>query len=130
MTTPEPKRISPAEALALMHEGYVYLDVRTEDEFADGHPEGSVNMPFAAGADAFTHEDFAEAVEARFGLDARLCIGCRSGVRSLVAARVLLGHGFATVVELRTGFDGARGTFGELTEPGWRRLGLPCSTGS
>ena len=121
------RRVSPTEACALMAEGFVYLDVRTEEEFADGHPVGAVNMPFAAGADAFTHEDFAEAVEARFGRDARLCVGCRSGVRSLVAARVLLRHGFHEVVEQRAGFDGARGTFGELTEPGWRRLGLPSS---
>ena len=29
------------------------------------------------------------------------------------------------VVEQRAGFDGAHGTFGELTEPGRARLGLP-----
>ena len=35
------KRVSPAEAKTLMDEGYVYLDVRSEPEFAAGHPAGA-----------------------------------------------------------------------------------------
>ena len=39
------KRISPAEAQALVAEGWVYLDVRSEPEFAAGHPVGAHNVP-------------------------------------------------------------------------------------
>jgi hypothetical protein len=46
-------------------------------------------------------------------------------VRSLEAAEVLVAAGFANVVDQRAGWDGARGDFGELLEPGWKRLALP-----
>ena len=34
------KRVSPAEAKQLVDEGYVYLDVRSEPEYAAGPPRG------------------------------------------------------------------------------------------
>ena len=41
--------ISPQDAHDLMtREGYTYVDVRTEGEFANGHPEGAVNVPIAS----------------------------------------------------------------------------------
>ena len=43
-----PRRVSPAEAHALVRElGYVYLDVRTAEEFGLGHPEGAYNVPLS-----------------------------------------------------------------------------------
>ena len=41
----ETKRISPAEAKALLDEGYVYVDVRSIPEFDAGHPRGAYNVP-------------------------------------------------------------------------------------
>ncbi len=41
------KRVSPQEALELTRDGWTYVDVRTEQEFADGHPAGSYNVPIA-----------------------------------------------------------------------------------
>ena len=116
----EPKivRVSPAEAHAKMTgEGYTYVDVRTPEEFALGHPEGAINVPL--------DDRFASAMEARFARDAKIVVGCQAGSRSLRAARALVGAGFATVVDQRAGFDAARGPFGEVAEPGWARVGLP-----
>jgi rhodanese-related sulfurtransferase len=63
---------------------------------------------------------------ARFAKETPIVLGCHSGIRSLHAAEALVAAGFTCVLEQRAGFDGARGPFGELTEPGWSRLGLPC----
>ncbi len=112
-------RISPAEAHAKMtDEGYTYVDVRTAEEFATGHPQGAVNVPFGG-------PDFVSAMETRFAKDAPIVLGCRSGVRSMKAAQALLAAGFVDVLDQRAGWDGARGAFGEIVEPGWSRCGLP-----
>jgi rhodanese-related sulfurtransferase len=115
-------RISPSEAFAKMNaEGFTYVDVRSADEFADGHPAGALNVPFEAD-DASA---FVAAMEKRFAKDARLVVGCKSGNRSARAAQALLAAGFSRVLDQRAGWDGARGTFGEIVEPGWARQGLP-----
>ncbi|MCH2580316.1 MAG: hypothetical protein MK133_03850 [Planctomycetes bacterium] len=43
------KRIDPEEARELLDSGesYTYLDVRSEEEFAQGHVPGAVNSPVA-----------------------------------------------------------------------------------
>jgi rhodanese-related sulfurtransferase len=111
-------RISPAEAHAKMvDEGFTYVDVRTPDEFASGHPAGAINVPLG--------DEFIAAIGARFAKDAPLIVGCKSGVRSARASRALDAAGFTRVFDQRAGWDGVRGTFGEITEPGWRRCGLP-----
>jgi rhodanese-related sulfurtransferase len=128
----DPRRISPIEAHAKMSEGYTYLDVRTEAEFAEGRPAGAVNVPFtkAAGGNVIDDPGFLDAVAARFGKDARLVVGCRSGQRSLRAARALLAVGYVDVFEQRAGWDGVRDAFGSVEEPGWSRVGLPAERGA
>ncbi len=44
----ELKRIVPEEAKALLDsgQGYTYLDVRTVEEFDEGHVQGAKNVPF------------------------------------------------------------------------------------
>ena len=111
-------RISPAEAHAKMTgEGFTYVDVRTPDEFAAGHPAGAVNIPLG--------ETFVADMNARFPNDAKIILGCRSGNRSLRAQSLLVAAGFTNVLEQRAGWDGARGAFGEIVEPGWKCAGLP-----
>ena len=39
----EVRQVSPEEAQALLSEGYRYVDVRSEREFAEGHPAGAFN---------------------------------------------------------------------------------------
>lgn len=114
-------RISPSEAHAKMKdEAYTYIDVRSSLELASGRPAGAVNVPLTNDEDAFV-----DAVERSFAKDAKLIIGCQTGIRSLRAARLLLAAGFTNVLEQRAGFDAARGPFGEVKEPGWSRAGLP-----
>lgn len=112
-------KVSPAEALEKMtNEGFVYVDVRTAEEFAAGHPKGAINVPISG--------SFATDMTARFAKDAKIIVGCKQGPRSADAARVLVAVGFTNVLDQRAGWDGARGSFGEILEPGWRRAGLPA----
>lgn len=122
-------RVSPAEALALLGEGYTYVDVRTESEFAEGHPEGAVNVPWNVDGpiDPVKNEAFLPTMEARFAKDAKIVVGCKAGARSAAASEALVAAGFTRIVDQRAGWDGRRGTFGEIVEPGWRRAGLPIS---
>jgi rhodanese-related sulfurtransferase len=123
----DPTRISPQEASAKMAEGWTYVDVRTTAEFEAGHPAGAVNVPIAhAGG---PNPDFVRVIEAALSRDAKIVLGCKSGVRSLRAAHMLLGAGFTNVLEQRAGWDGARNPFGQVTEPGWARAGLPIEEG-
>jgi rhodanese-related sulfurtransferase len=126
-------RISPAEAFAkIKEEGFTYVDVRTEEEFVAGHPEGAVNVPsMLAGPDGMTpNPDFLAVMERAFAKDAALLLGCKAGNRSLRAAKALLDAGFTRVLDQRAGWDGAKGTFGELLEPGWSRTELPTESGA
>jgi rhodanese-related sulfurtransferase len=120
-------RLAPADVYVLLTRAeYTYIDVRDADEFDDGRPAGAINFPFSASTSA----SFVEAMRNRFSSDAKLVVGCNSGKRSLLAARALFENGFTSVIECRTGWDGTRGVFGELIEPGWRRVGLPTENGS
>lgn len=114
----------------MREQGYLYLDVRTESEFAQGHPQGAYNVPLklAAPQGMADNPRFLEVVSATFDKQQKLVIGCKSGARSQIAARLLIGAGFADVVEQRAGFSGQRDAFGRAVEPGWQTAGLPTST--
>jgi rhodanese-related sulfurtransferase len=105
----------------MIHEGYVYVDVRTPEEFAEGRPEGAVNVPLG--------EDFVTRMSECFDKSARIIVGCKAGGRSLRAANALFDAGYTDLCDQRAGYDGSRGSFGELTEPGWSRVGLPVERG-
>jgi rhodanese-related sulfurtransferase len=126
----EIKRISPQEASEKLAEGWTYVDVRTVEEFEDGHPTGAVNVPIAlSGAGGMeANPDFVRVMKAAFAPDAKIVVGCKAGGRSLRAAQMLVGEGYTNVVDQRAGWDGARTPFGQL-EPGWSRVGLPSETG-
>jgi len=125
-------RISPQEALAKIGEGYVYVDVRSEPEFAEGHPAGAYNVPIShmSGAGMTPNADFVAVMERAFGKEARIVVGCKAGGRSLRAAQALVGAGFTSIVDQRAGWDGPRNAFGQVTEPGWSRAGLPAEQGA
>lgn len=125
---PNITRISPDEAYELMKkEGYIYLDVRSEPEYAAGHPTGAQNVPLLhAGPGGMTpNPDFLAVVSAAYPKDQKLIVGCKAGGRSLRAAEIMIGAGFAAVIDQRAGFDGARDAFGRVAEPGWAPAGLP-----
>jgi rhodanese-related sulfurtransferase len=124
------KRVSALEADVLMREeGYVYVDVRSIQEFDEGHPAGAYNIPFlhATPLGMRPNVDFMSVLEAVFPKDAKLVLGCRTGNRSLRAAELLIEAGFEHVVEQRAGFHGGRDPFGKLKEAGWQALGLEVS---
>jgi rhodanese-related sulfurtransferase len=110
----------------LLSEGYVYLDVRSEREFVEGHPPGAFNIPLLhAGPDRLVdNPEFLDVVRGNFPKETRLVIGCRSGVRSLTAATLLEEDGYVSLVELREGFKGTRDDFGRALA-GWLQKGLP-----
>jgi rhodanese-related sulfurtransferase len=116
-------RISPEEALALMQEeGYLYVDVRSVQEFAGGHPRGAFNVPLVllGPQGPRPNPDFLAVMERRFPKETKLVVGCQSGGRSIQAAAILQGAGFQNLVEQRAGFQGnGRG------EAGWAPKGLP-----
>lgn len=122
------KRVSPVEAKRLVdEEGFTYVDVRTAAEFAAGRPAGArlVSWAHAGPAGMVPNPDFVATMEATFGKDAKLVLGCRTGVRSLKAAQALTDAGFTHVVDQRAGWDGARNAFGQVSEKGWAAEGLP-----
>lgn len=123
--------VSPEEAQRLLLErGYTYVDVRSESEFAAGHPPGAVNIPLqhAVGDRLVDNPRFLEVVALRFRTTDPLLLGCRSGGRSHVAALSLERAGFSRLAELRHGFEGARDAFGRRL-PGWLGHGLPVERG-
>jgi rhodanese-related sulfurtransferase len=124
---------SVTDASALQADGYVYVDVRSTNEFGGGHPAGAVNVPLIE-PDPDTGQptpnvDFARVLEAAFGKDAKLLIGCQVGGRSMRAAQMLEAMGFTDVTNVRGGFGGTRDPMGRTIDPGWTEAGLPVEAG-
>ncbi len=120
-------RVSAPEGAELLAQGYVYLDVRTEEEYAGGHPAGALNVPFMASASGrlVQNPDFLAVARAVLPAAERVLVGCAAGGRSIKAAQAMLDAGFTCVVDLRPGYGGARNAFGQIVEPGWLAAGLP-----
>jgi rhodanese-related sulfurtransferase len=121
-------RVSPAEAKKLIDEdGYIYLDVRSEPEYAAGHPAGAQNIPIlhAGPTGMQPNPDFLAVARALFRKEQKIIVGCRSGQRSMRAAEALASDGFTNVIDQRAGFEGPRDAFGRIQEPGWSPAGLP-----
>ncbi len=102
----------------------ILLDVRSVEEFAEGHPEGAYNIPFAHRGPfgMIPNPDFVREVEAAFPKDARLVLTCRSGGRSAQAAQILHAAGYRAL------FDYAGGFAGSAEDPGWVRSGGRVAT--
>ena len=126
----EIKAVSPQEAAGLLAKGAVYIDVRTEQEFAEGHAPAALNVPLLHQAPGGMQEngEFLEVMLGAFPKDARLVVGCRSGVRSRRAAGVLVQAGFTDVSDMTGGFEGGRDAFGRALA-GWRQADLPVEPG-
>lgn len=124
------KRINPKEVKALMDQGWTYVDVRSEMEFEQGHPEGALNLPLmnSSGGGMSPNPHFLSVAESVFTKEQKLVIGCQAGGRSLKAAQMLEAAGFTEVVDQRCGFGGTRSPSGGV-EPGWAAERLPVSQG-
>lgn len=86
----------------------VVIDVRTPEEFTQGHLEGAVLVDYNA-------PDFEERI-AEFDRDASYLIYCRSGNRSAGARQVMEELGFTDVVDVAGGITA------------WNGAGLPVTT--
>ena len=128
------KDVSAKEAHDLMDSDpdYVYLDVRSVPEFEAGHPARAINIPImhlVPGAGMSPNNDFAAVAEANLAKDAKLLVGCKTGMRSARAAELLAQMGYSDVTNMRGGFAGLSDNTGRLVEPGWSTLNLPvCSS--
>ena len=129
------KNISAEEAKDILASDStaVYIDVRTEQEFMNGHVPKSTNIP-VVWPDPSTRQmkqnpDFVKTVSAQFSKDKRIIVGCQAGGRSQLAAQLLAEEGFQDVSNMQGGFGGARDAMGRVIAPGWSQLGFPVETG-
>ncbi len=86
----------------------VLLDVRTPQEYAEGHIDGALNINIQS-------DDFRQRAEKELSKDSTILIYCRSGRRSMEAAGILSELGYK-VVNLKGG----------IIE--WKGDGLPVTT--
>lgn len=126
------KEITPQQAHEMLaaNADAVYIDVRTEREFANGHPQGAVNIPVAFPDPArgmMVNSDFVKIVEANFPKEKKIVVGCQAGPRSNAAAGMLQQAGFQDVSNMLGGFGGMRDQMGSVSAPGWAASGLPVS---
>ena len=124
ITPPQAHEVLSADA------SVVYIDVRTEREFANGHPQGAINIPVAFPDPArgmMVNPDFVKVVEANFTHDKKIIVGCQAGSRSNAAAGLLQQAGFQDISNMLGGFGGMRGPSGNVIAPGWVASDLPVS---
>lgn len=124
------KAVTPEQAAEFIQEGAVYLDVRSEVEFEQGHPPGALNVPIAhLGPSGMTpNAEFLQVVTRAFGKSERLVLGCKAGGRSRRAAEMLERAGYVDLSDMSAGFDGSRDAFGRPLA-GWSKRSLPVETG-
>lgn len=79
-----------------MSPGTVVIDVRTPEEFAAGHVQGSLNIPVESA-------DFAQGI-GELDPAATYAVYCRSGNRSAVATAEMATLGYAHVYDLEGGY--------------------------
>lgn len=85
-------KISPKDAKEIMdNEESIFLDVRTKDEYDQGHIEGAVLLP--------VDEISSKAEEVLKDKKAKILVYCRSGNRSATAAKALIKMGYENVLD-------------------------------
>lgn len=95
--TNPPQVVKPGEAATLIAAKKVQLlDVRTEEEWNEGHLEGATRVEIGS-------KDFAETVKKTFDESKPLLVYCRSGARSERATRKLRAAGFTELYDLKGG---------------------------
>ena len=87
------RQVNMDEAITMMEEGsgYIILDVRTPEEFADKHIPGAINIP----NETISTEEIPELPDK----DQLILVYCRSGNRSKQASEKLAALGYTNIVE-------------------------------
>ena len=115
-------QINPEDAYNKMQkDNAVYIDVRTEKEFNEGHAVGACNIPIFTQLqpEAILNPEFVSLIENKFDKGSYLLLGCRTGGRSQKACEMLEQAGFMNLFNIQGGFIGTD------TNQGWSSLGLP-----
>lgn len=101
--------VGPIDAVRLMNQGALLVDVRSREEFESGHVIDARHLP---------QDQVAGAGESlKKYRDKPVIVCCESGARSGAAARVLKAQGFTNVLNLRGGLGA------------WRTENLPLVKG-
>ena len=102
--------VGPMDAVRLMNQGALLLDVRTQAEFDSGHIRDARHLP---------QEQVAGAGESLKKFKDKVIVACcESGMRSGAAARALQAQGFTKVVNLKGGLQAWRAENLPLVKPG------------
>ena len=128
--------LTPQEAWDKLEQGAILVDVRTEGEWAHiGIPDTKatendplfIQWTFPGG---IPNPDFINDLSQQAPEDrsTELVFLCRSGQRSIAAARAATQAGF-TSYNVLEGFEGDPDRFGERTVNGWKNRGLPTNLG-
>ena len=107
----------------------VVLDVRTEEEWNSvGKPDAqALNsktffISLLLGPDRQKNENFVkEFLEKKVPKKDNIFVICRSGVRSMAAAKLLQQQGYKNLINISDGFEG-----NPATGEGWKKSKLPC----
>ncbi|NOR71356.1 MAG: rhodanese-like domain-containing protein [Methylomarinum sp.] len=124
------ENLDPKQSWALLQENpaAVMVDVRTAIEHSFvGHPPESIHIAWKEFPGMQLNEQFVDQVAEKVtDKSTPVLLLCRSGVRSVAAAKELEKAGYQTVINILEGFEGAlddakhRGNI-----DGWRFHGLP-----
>jgi rhodanese-related sulfurtransferase len=97
---PTVTNVTPDEAAKLLQDkpDVVVLDIRTEDEFKEGHIAGAKNIDYQGA-------DFAKSVAA-LEKDKTYLVHCASGGRSTKSLKVFADQKFEKILHLDAGFKG------------------------
>ncbi len=102
--------VGPMDAVRLINEGALLLDVRTQAEFDAGHILDARHVP---------QDQVASSAESLKKYKDKVVIACcESGMRSGAAARALQAQGFGKVVNLKGGLQAWRAENLPLVKPG------------
>lgn len=85
----------PAFQKMTKSQGFVLLDVRTPQEYAEGHIQGAKNLDFSS-------EGFASSI-AELDKSLNYMVYCKSGRRSAMAAEQMRDAGFTKITDLKGG---------------------------
>jgi rhodanese-related sulfurtransferase len=102
--------VGPMDAVRLLNQGALLLDVRNQAEFDSGHIIDAKHVP---------QDQLAGSAEALKKYKDKVVIACcESGMRSGAAARVLQAQGFTKIVNLKGGLQAWRAENLPLVKPG------------
>jgi rhodanese-related sulfurtransferase len=125
------KQVQPPQVSDVLQKdkNAVYIDVRTQQEFQNGHVPGAVNIPVmfpdSASGKMTPNPNFLQLVESAYPKDKTIICGCQMGGRSQFAADMLVQAGYKDVSNMQGGFGGAKDPMGRLISPGWLQSNLP-----